>query len=514
MSDSAGKHSYNDVNRGANRLANYLIHTGLEAGQVVACLLERSFDSVIAFWAIQKAGGVCVNLDPNNSERVAEAVKLTRPTLVVTTSTAGHQAEHIDRIFLDKEAQNIAEQSDRRPDIQILLQQPSVLAFTSGSSGKPKAVAIPHVGLHDLFLRWSASLRDSLSKGTRLLHAGSLWWVSSVMEMVLAAAAGAVLVIAPQPSGGAMDGADLCHFLARHQISAMIANPTRLQGMLDAAKGMMGTVAGKQTLAGTSLQLIISLGEILPTQLMGRLQQAYPSLRLLNAYGSTESGGSHFLECSQPDGPAPRSGFSLVGKTIPGHTDVYILDSQMQQLAPGEVGDIYVSNSYCSAEYFGDSAASAQKWLPNPFSSKPDRAKMCKTGDRGALRNDGCLDLAGRADRQVKLAGNGFVDLNLIEETMQQAASVTHAFAVSTNSLSLALFVVQKQQDMSQLQRHAAEHLPSWMTNLLTFTLMAQDQIPCLHNGKVDRKELMRRSLGANADAILQVWKADEQDIG
>ena len=54
---AAGNWSYNDVNKRSNRLANYLIKTGLEAGEVVACLLERSFASVIAFWAVQKAGG-------------------------------------------------------------------------------------------------------------------------------------------------------------------------------------------------------------------------------------------------------------------------------------------------------------------------------------------------------------------------------------------------------------------------------------------------------------------------
>ena len=68
---------------------------------------------------------------------------------------------------------------------------------------------------------------------------------------------------------------------------------------------------------------------------MGQLLQAYPGSRLLNGYGSTENGGTHFLDCSQPDGPAPRSGFSLVGRPIPGHTDVYILDGQKQQLGPG-----------------------------------------------------------------------------------------------------------------------------------------------------------------------------------
>ena len=77
------------------------------------------------------------------------------------------------------------------------------------------------------------------------------------------------------------------------------------------------------------------MGEVLPSRLMGQLQQAYPGLRLLNGYGSTENGGTHFLDCSQPDGPALRSGFSLVGRTIPGHTDVYILNSQKQLLGPG-----------------------------------------------------------------------------------------------------------------------------------------------------------------------------------
>ena len=76
-------------------------------------------------------------------------------------------------------------------------------------------MAVPHVGLHDLHVRWAASLKNSLSSGSRLLHAGSLWWISSVVEMMLAAAAGALLVIAPQPSGGPMDGADLHHFIVR-----------------------------------------------------------------------------------------------------------------------------------------------------------------------------------------------------------------------------------------------------------------------------------------------------------
>ena len=119
---------------------------------------------------------------------------------------------------------------------------------------------------------------------------------------------------------------------------------------------------------------------------------------------------------------------------------------------------------------------------------------------------DGCL-------LQVKLASGRFVCLNSVEVTMQQAASVTHAFAVC-NSLSVAVVIVPEQQDISYLQQHAAQHLPSWVATLLTFTSIAEDQIPCLHNGKVDRNELMRRSLAADADAIQQVDKADEQYIG
>jgi acyl-coenzyme A synthetase/AMP-(fatty) acid ligase len=226
-------------------------------------------------------------------------------------------------------------------------------------------------------------------------------------------------------------------------------------------------------------------GEALPVALVQQARQNL-SARVINMYGPTETtiwSTTHELH--------------EVGETIPIgqpilNTQTYILDSYLQPVPVGIVGELYIGGAGTARGYLKRPGLTAERFIPDPFGHEPG-GRLYRTGDVVRYGADGAIEYMGRLDHQVKL--HGFrIELPEIEVALGRHASVREAVAIVREEESgdkrLIAYVVATPGatlDVRALQDYARAHLPTYMVPSFIVVL---DALPLTANGKVDRKRL------------------------
>src|ERR1700731_1124061 len=165
----------------------------------------------------------------------------------------------------------------------------------------------------------------------------------------------------------------------------------------------------------SSLRIVMLGGEAVPPSLVPEVRKTYQG-PILNMYGPTETtiwSGVRPLNAEDAK--------MFIGGPIP-TTQIYILSPEMELCPAGITGELYIGGNGLARGYFGDPALTAQRFLPHPFSQEPG-ARIYRTGDLGRFQNDGRIDLAGRADDQVKLHGYR-IELGGIDATLNKSPGV------------------------------------------------------------------------------------------
>ncbi|WP_158083253.1 AMP-binding protein, partial [Streptomyces antioxidans] len=300
--------TYAEADARANRLARYLIGRGAGPEAVVAVAVPRSLDMVIAVLAVLKSGATYLPIDlAYPPSRIGFMLRDARPLAVVTTGrTLGDLGcDEMSTVVLDAPdtADAIATLSgsdvtdaDRVHPLHPL--HPAYLIYTSGSTGTPKGVAVPHAGIASLAL--TQAERFDVGEGSRVLQLASPGFDVSMMELVMAFATGATLIV---PPARMVVGEDLAVVLRDGRISHAVMSPTVLGSIPDGAFPDLRT-------------LIIGI-EACPGELVQRWSVGR---RMVNAYGPTEA-TVYVTATGQLSGPdVPPIGGPIVG------TRVYVVD--------------------------------------------------------------------------------------------------------------------------------------------------------------------------------------------
>ncbi|MEB4212339.1 non-ribosomal peptide synthetase, partial [Mycobacterium sp. 94-17] len=393
--------SYRELDEWSNRLGRALIDAGVGPERAVGVATGRCAELVVAWWAVAKAGGIHAPVDVDHPvERVASVLDAAQAVCVLTCGAdevAGAGTRPIVRIDgLDLSAQSGEPITDAHRAAPLAVHNTAYVIFTSGSTGTPKGVLVSHAGL----LGWAAAQRDScgLDSDARVLMVASPSFDASVGEMLLAAAAGAALVVAPPQ---VYAGEPLTALLQSRCVSAAFLTPTVLSS-LDRAR-----------LAGFD-KLMVG-GEACPRELVASWA---PGRRLFNVYGPSET--TIWITSSAPlaaDDPI------RIGGPLPG-VCVFVLDAWLQPVPVGAAGELYVSGPALGHGYLGRMDLTAERFVANPFGGAGTR--MYRTGDLVRWTRDGGLDFVGRADSQIKLRGQR-IELGEIENTLLACPQVNQA---------------------------------------------------------------------------------------
>ena len=403
---------YGELNARANRLARRLLGRGLRPEGRVVVALDRDADAVAAMLAVLKAGGVYIPLDVHDpAERLRRIVQVADPGLVVTTRALlprlGTAAEAA--LCLDAAGTGIdAEAADDLPGDP----HPAQLAyacFTSGTSGLPKGVMIPHGAIAGR-LAWEQRVLP-LDAADAVLNAAALSFDGSVWEFLRALTAGARVVM--PPAAGMMDVAALARVLAREEVTLACFVPSVLNALLDEPAPA----------DPPALRYLVASGEPLRPALQARCRDRFGA-ELYDFYGPTETTiDAAYAHCAR-GGPLAGSLAAPVGGAR-----VWVLNGALQPAPVGAVGEVCVGGATLARGYLGQPRLTAEAFVPDPWSETPG-ARLYRTGDLGRLTRDGRLEVVGRADQQVKVRGVR-IELGEVESLLREHPAVEDAVLVS-----------------------------------------------------------------------------------
>ncbi|WP_194819698.1 non-ribosomal peptide synthetase [Nocardia sp. XZ_19_385] len=468
--ETGRSYTYGELDAQSSRLARVLIARGVAPETVVALALRRSYEMVVAVWAVAKAGGAYLPVDPGYpADRVRYMLTDSTVAVGITTGTPG-QPDAVDWLVLDDPsterlcaAQSAAPISDADRTAPLRLSNSAYVIYTSGSTGLPKGVTVTHAGLGGL-VAYSANLLG-LGPDHHMLHVCSPSFDQSVEELCTAFYSGATLVISPPDIVG---GAELHDLLRAERVTHTIITPALL-GTIDPA-GL------------DDLEVVSAGGEASTPELLARWQ---PGRRFINGYGPTEAtiGATYTtLVAGQR---------VTLGHPVPGLWAA-VLDARLRPLPAGATGELYLAGPALARGYQGRSCATSERFVANPWGAPGER--MYRTGDLvrwvGTDAAAWELEYLGRTDFQVKIRGFR-IELAEIDAVLTAHPQVDYSVTVgcenNCGATVLVSYVTGDAIDPGELVRFAGRTLPPHM---VPATVVVLDEVPLTAVGKLDRKAL------------------------
>ena len=467
--------TYRELDSRSNQLAAHLRKGGVGPETLVGVCMERSLELVVGLLGILKAGGAYVPLDPDYpQERLAYMLKDSRAKALLTEERLSKSlAAQSTTVRLDRDWDQIARESECKPNCTVHPENLAYVIYTSGSTGQPKGVGLSHLSLAN-HMHWMEE-EFGFNEKDRTLQKTPLNFDASVWEFYAPLLTGGCLVML-EP-GGHRDPTNLGRTILQAGISVVQMVPAVLQATL-AARGLA---------KGTNLRLVMCGGERLTAELA---EQVWTTLdvEVVNLYGPTEATiDAAYWRGSSWDG---KTGIPI-GRPI-ANTQIYIADSQVQLLPAGVPGEIYIGGDALARGYLRHAGLTAAAFVPNPFADRPGQ-RLYRTGDRGRYLEDGSIDYLGRVDHQIKIRGVR-IELGEIESALSRHETVAESVVVARPAgrdgyRLLAYIVSQPGRTVDSKELHG--FLMKWLpAPAVPSAFVVLDALPRTPHGKINRDAL------------------------
>jgi amino acid adenylation domain-containing protein len=465
--------TYAEINTRANRLAHYLIASGVRQEEIVGVLSQRSPQTLIAFLAILKAGGAYLSLDPAYPEdRLKYYVENASVKTVLTDVTHPDVLGSTSATLVTDYERRASDCPATNPKCLTTPGSAAQVFFTSGSTGHPKGVVIEHRGVLRL-----AQFVDYVEIGPKenVLQITPLNYDVSTFEIWATWLNGACLVL---PAPGLTSINDLASAFRTFQITLVLLPSSLIPLLLEQELESFQTVR----------QLVVG-GDVLPPICAEKFLGRYPDSRLVNAYGPTENTvitSTYRVELEKPM-PSRLS----IGRPIQ-KTEVLILDEDLQPVSPGKTGEIVITGDGLARGYLNQPELTARSFVQITDASGAS-VRAYRSGDLGRYLPDGNLMFEGRIDEQVKINGVR-IELGEIKSVLLSNPQVAEAEVLVSEKAGikrLEAFVVLKTAsalDVPALREFLAKKVPlNWLPTTMRILL----SMPRGPGGKVDRRVLM-----------------------
>lgn len=461
------KISFSELEARSNQIANYLKLRQISTNIPICFCLNQSIDKVIVMLSIWKSGGAYVSLDPLYPEtRLTHILEETNSPVLFTTKEFSEKFKFykVEIIFIDQQRSEFEKiepaKIDRSTEKGI-----AYLAYTSGSTGQPKAVMAEHIGLEN-FIR---SFGDFLKVGEEdvALNISSSNFDGIVLDLWVPLSLGITVCLYPD---NRIIGEPLLEFICKNKITILPYLPVSILATLPQDRPI------------GNLKKICTGGEAPIANVIAYWKQ---QVELINIYGPTET---TVVVCGfKFDDEHP---INTIGKPLP-NVDFYILNERMETVQPNEIGELYIGGIQVSRGYYNQPKLTSERFL-HYITPNGEAVRVYKTGDLVRGSADGTIEFIGRADQQVKIRGFR-VEPTEIEENIRQSGLSENSVVIVREELGEKQLICyyknfpNKNTLAHDLRNYLFERLPSYM---IPSKFLEVDAFPLTANGKIDKSLL------------------------
>jgi amino acid adenylation domain-containing protein len=478
---SGGTWTYAELGARAREIARAANAAGAGPGTVVAVDGPRGPELIASLLAVFLSGGVLLILDRRHPEaRLRVMVEEARPGCLIYIGEPQPEDGWLweTRSFPVLTVRPGPAPATAETDFPLPApDDPAYIFFTSGTTGRPKAVLGRQKGLSH-FLTWQRET-FGIGPGDRAAQLTGLSFDVVLRDIFMPLTSGATLVV---PDEEDLGPERILLWLRERAVTVVHTVPSLAGAWLGAAPSGFGAEA---------LRCTFFAGEPLLGRLAERWRAAFPRTSVVNLYGPTET---TLAKCffRVPDPPA--ADVQPVGSPLP-QTQALVLAGGGRLCGLGEIGEIVLRTPFRSLGYLDNPEESRLRFRPNPFREEDEDDLLYFTGDRGRYRLDGSLDILGRLDEQVKIRGVRVEPAEIRAALGRHPAVGESAILVREHrgDQRLVAFLVLRPGavlDADALRRHLRQELPEAM---VPSTFVALDALPLTPNGKLDRRALARQ---------------------
>lgn len=480
--------TYRELDEASDRFAAALQEHGVARGDRVGIWVHKSTASVVGIFAVLKAGGCYVPLDPNAPP--ARLAWVLGDCGVRVLFSARDMAGGIEALRKEGATLDAVLHAEERPASGVPAPTATVesdlayILYTSGSTGDPKGVMISHRACLT-FVDWAVAT-FALGPEDRVTSHAPIHFDLSTFDVFATIATGATIVVVPETCG--VFPVQLVELLQRERITVTYLVPSVMSLMR-----AYGNLAAHDL---SAIRCLLFAGEVCPIDCLRDWAAALPRAELYNLYGPTETNVCTYYRV-RPEDVAPEATRPVpIGKACE-NTEVFaVTDDGERLLEPGRRGELWVRGPGLAHGYWADPEKTEERFVPNRF--RPEAREIAyRTGDYVYFdRPGGDWLYAGRRDHMVKSRGHR-IELGEIETVLSSHPGVAEAVVVAVPDELLGnriraywVAAAGAAPEASELDRVCRKRLPEYM---VPERIEVVDALPRTSTGKIDRRSLAER---------------------
>src|SRR5438477_8636727 len=482
--------TYGQLNGRANQLARALLARELSREGIVGVVTERNLDWMAAVLAIFKAGGAYLPIEPHfPADRIARTLSRAGCRLVLTergSTTMLDQAidslSGVQTLFIDALYEEAHSGGD--PGVAVALDQLAYIYFTSGSTGEPKGAMCEHAGMLNHLFAKIDDLR--IGEWDVVAQTASQCFDISLWQLLAAVLVGGRTLLVEQET--ILDVKRFTDKLVEGRVNVMQVVPSYLEVLLSFLEQYPRELP--------DLRCVSVTGEALRKELVHRWFVVNPKIKLVNAYGLTETSDDtnhEIMDC------VPHRERVPLGRPI-NNVRIYIVDEHLCPVPLGAPGEIVFSGICVGRGYINDPERTQRAFLTDPH--HPGE-RLYRSGDYGRWLPEGKLEFLGRRDTQVKVSGFR-IEIGEIENALLRVPGVREDAVVVTERADrgrhlVAFYSGERPVDANALRERLSASLPQY---IVPTVFHWRKRLPLTDNGKIDKRALA--ALAAELDVAGQ----------
>lgn len=483
VSDEWGEITYSQMRRDAMSAGMAIIKSSLPGTGVepVIVYLKKSLKCIVSFMGAMYSGNpyvpVAYDMPVNRIQKIIDSLE--GRGHIITDNEGMERIKlmnnsmpvHIyDEIINTKTDEDIIEKTVGK----VCDTDPIYIMFTSGSTGDPKGVTVPHRGVID-YAVW-VSDTFNINENTVLGNQAPFYFDNSIFDIYSMLLSGAKMMIIPETLF--LFPSKLPEFIRDNGVTTIFWVPTVMINV--ANSGVLSDIEMP------SLKTAAFCGEVMPNTQLNIWRREHKDCLYANLYGPTEISDvcTYYIvdrEFKDSD-PLP------IGKACE-NMRVIILNEKNEQCKVNEQGELCVIGSGVSLGYWNNPEITKKAFIQNPLNPYYEE-RVYRTGDLAYINDEGLIMYIGRRDNQVKIKGNR-IELGEIENAAMCVAGVKGACAVADEEEQRIVLFVESEDELKlrKVNLELKKYIPNYM---LPGKLVVMDKFPHTANDKIDRVTLKK----------------------